>query len=143
MRKHLDWLTRRGRGQMACVAAVIALVPAAAFLTVSTATSAGATTVPGPPSGWTTTYSDSFSGAAGSGVDSGWTYDLGTQYSGTGCTGNWGTGEVESETSSTANVSEDGNGHLNITPRNSTRLSGRARPVPRPAWRRPAAWASR
>jgi hypothetical protein len=49
-------------------------------------------------------------------VDSGWTYDLGTQYSGTGCTGNWGTGEVESETSSTANVSEDGSGHLNITP---------------------------
>ena len=70
----------------------------------------------GGPPGWTTTYSDSFSGAAGSGVDSGWTYDLGTQYSGTGCTGNWGTGEVESETRSTANVSEDGNGHLNITP---------------------------
>lgn len=116
MRKHLDWLTWRGRGRMACVAAVIALVPAAAFLTVSTATSASATTVPPPPSGWTTTYSDSFSGAAGSGADSGWTYDLGTQYSGTGCTGNWGTGEVESETSSTANVSEDGSGHLNITP---------------------------
>ena len=110
------WPTRRGRGRTACVAAVIALVPAAAFLAVTAATSASATTVPGPPSGWTTTYSDSFSGAAGSGVDSGWTYDLGTQYSGTGCTGNWGTGEVESETSSTANVSEDGSGHLNITP---------------------------
>jgi hypothetical protein len=116
MRKHLNWLTRRGRGRMACAAAVIALAPVAAFLTVSAATSASATTVPGPPSGWTTTYSDSFSGAAGSGVDSGWTYDVGTQYSGTGCTANWGTGEVESETSSTANVSEDGNGHLNITP---------------------------
>jgi Carbohydrate binding module (family 6)/Glycosyl hydrolases family 16 len=116
MRKHLNWPTRRGRGRTACVAAVIALVPAAAFLTVTAATSASATTVPGPPSGWTTAYSDSFSGAAGSGVDSGWTYDLGTQYSGTGCTGNWGTGEVESETSSTANVSEDGSGHLNITP---------------------------
>jgi hypothetical protein len=116
MRKHLNWPTRRGRGRTACVAAVVALVPAAAFLTVSAATSASATTVPGPPSGWTTAYSDSFSGAAGSGVDSGWTYDLGTQYSGTGCTGNWGTGEVESETSSTANVSEDGSGHLNITP---------------------------
>jgi hypothetical protein len=116
MRKHLNWLTRRRRGRVACAAAVIALVPAAAFLAVSAATSASATTVPGPPSGWTTTYSDSFSGAAGSGVDSGWTYDVGTQYSGTGCTANWGTGEVESETSSTANVSEDGNGHLNITP---------------------------
>jgi hypothetical protein len=116
MRKHLNWSRRRGRGRTACVAAVIALVPAVAFLTVSAATSASATTVPGPPSGWSTAYSDSFSGAAGSGVDSGWTYDLGTQYSGTGCTGNWGTGEVESETSSTANVSEDGSGHLNITP---------------------------
>src|SRR5580698_9631479 len=83
---------------------------------VGHAATASATTVPGPPSGWTTTYSDSFSGSSGSGVDSGWTYDQGTQYSGTGCTGNWGTGEVESETSSTANVSEDGSGHLNITP---------------------------
>jgi len=116
MRKHLNELTRQGRRRMACAAAVIALAPAAAFLTLSAATPASATTVPGAPSGWTTTYSDSFSGASGSGVDSGWTYDVGTQYSGTGCTANWGTGEVESETSSTANVSEDGNGHLNITP---------------------------
>ncbi len=82
---------------------------------VGHATTASATTVPPPPSGWTTAYSDSFSGAAGSGVDSGWTYDTGTQYTGTGCTANWGTGEVESNTSSTANVEEDGNGHLDIT----------------------------
>jgi hypothetical protein len=82
---------------------------------VGHATTASATTVPPPPSGWTTTYSDGFSGSAGSGVDSGWTYDTGTQYNGTGCTANWGTGEVESNTSSTANVAEDGNGHLNIT----------------------------
>jgi hypothetical protein len=64
-------------------------------------------------------FGDSFSGAAGSGVDSNWTYDTGTQYHGTGCAANWGTGEVESNTSSTANVSEDGSGHLNITPVNS------------------------
>ena len=101
---------------MACAAAAAALIPAAALFAVTAAGPASATTVPGAPSGWTTTYSDSFSGAAGSGVDSGWTDDVGTQYSGTGCTGNWGTGEVESETSSTANVSEDGAGHLNITP---------------------------
>jgi hypothetical protein len=82
---------------------------------VGHAATASATTVPPPPSGWTTTYSDSFSGAAGSGVDSGWTYDTGTQYNGTGCTANWGTGEVETNTNSTANVSEDGDGHLNIT----------------------------
>jgi hypothetical protein len=116
MRKRVKWVTQSVRGRMACVAAVVALAPAAAFLTVTAATSANATTVPGPPSGWTTAYSDSFSGAAGSGVDSGWTDDVGTQYSGTGCTANWGTGEVESDTSSTANVSEDGDGHLNITP---------------------------
>ncbi len=82
---------------------------------IGAAPSASATTVPSAPSGWTTAYSDSFSGAAGTGVDSSWTYDTGTQYSGTGCTANYGTGEVESNTSSTANVSEDGSGHLNIT----------------------------
>jgi hypothetical protein len=48
-------------------------------------------------------------------VDSNWTYDSGTQYTGTGCTANYGTGEVETNTDSTANVSEDGNGHLNVT----------------------------
>ena len=112
--------TRTGKGRVVCVAVVTALVPAAVFLASATAAPpASATTVPPPPSGWTTTYSDSFSGSAGSGVDSSWTYDRGTQYNGSGCTGNWGTGEVESETNSTANVSEDGSGHLNITPVNS------------------------
>jgi beta-glucanase (GH16 family) len=61
-------------------------------------------------------FSDSFSGAAGSHVDSQWTYDTGTQYNGSGCTASWGTGEVESNTNSTANVALDGSGHLNITP---------------------------
>ncbi len=102
--------------RVAAFAAVIALGPAAVLAAaIGTAPSASATTVPAPPSGWTTAYSDSFSGAAGTGVDSGWTYDTGTQYNGTGCTANYGTGEVESNTSSTANVSEDGSGHLNIT----------------------------
>ena len=105
---------------MGAIAAVIALGPAAALAAaIGTAPAASATTVPPPPSGWTTAYSDSFSGAAGAGVDSGWTYDTGTQYNGTGCTGNYGTGEVETNTSSTANVSEDGSGHLNITAVNS------------------------
>ena len=54
----------------------------------SVAAPASATTVPAPPSGWTTAFSDSFSGAAGSGADSQWTYDTGTQYNGTGCTAN-------------------------------------------------------
>jgi hypothetical protein len=98
------------------VAVVTALAPATVFIAVAAAPAAKAGTVPPPPSGWTTTFSDNFSGAAGTGADSNWTYDQGTQYSGTGCTGNWGTGEVETNTNSTANVSQDGNGHLNITP---------------------------
>jgi Carbohydrate binding module (family 6)/Glycosyl hydrolases family 16 len=105
----------RRRRLTAALAALALVTLGVTAAVVGHATTASATTVPPPPSGWTTTYSDSFSGAAGSGVDSGWTYDTGTQYTGTGCTANWGTGEVESNTSSTANVEEDGNGHLNIT----------------------------
>ena len=106
---------RRNRAT-AAIGALLALGPAAVLAAVATAAApASATTVPAPPSGWTTAYSDSFSGASGSGVDSGWTYDTGTQYNGTGCAASWGTGEVESNTSSAANVSEDGSGHLNIT----------------------------
>ncbi len=96
---------------------ITALVPAAAM--VATAGSATATTVPPPPAGWTTTFSDAFSGASGSGADSSWTYDQGTQYNGTGCAASWGTGEVERNTNAAANVSADGSGHLNITPVNS------------------------
>jgi hypothetical protein len=123
MLKHTLWSQEGGppRRRRWLAAASLALVaPLGASLVIMTgALQASATTVPGPPPGWTTTYSDSFSGAAGSGVDSGWTHDAGTQYSGTGCTANWGTGEVESNTSSTANVAEDGSGHLNLTPVNS------------------------
>jgi hypothetical protein len=116
MRNHLSSACRRGTA--IAVGVITALAPAAVFLAVATVTApaASAGTVPPPPSGWTTAFSDDFSGAAGSGVDSNWTYDQGTQYSGTGCTGNWGTGEVETDTDSTANVSEDGNGDLDITP---------------------------
>jgi hypothetical protein len=103
----------RRRGLIAVLAA---LAPVAALLTVAVPGTASATTVPAAPSGWTTVFGDSFSGASGSGVDSSWTYDTGTQYNGSGCTANWGTGEVESNTSSTANVSLDGAGHLSLTP---------------------------
>ncbi|HET9654149.1 MAG TPA: glycoside hydrolase family 16 protein [Kineosporiaceae bacterium] len=68
-----------------------------------------------PPSGFTTIWSDDFSGAAGSGVNTAnWLYDTGHGYPG-GAT-NWGTGEIETMTSSTANVLLDGAGHLAITP---------------------------
>jgi Carbohydrate binding module (family 6)/Glycosyl hydrolases family 16 len=118
MRTTLPRPPRPVPGRRAAIAAIGAVGALLAALVTSLAftASSSATTVPGPPSGWTTTYSDSFSGSAGSGVDSGWTHDTGTQYTGTGCTASYGTGEVESNTSSTANVSEDGSGHLNITP---------------------------
>ena len=65
-------------------------------------------TVPGPPSGWSTVFSDDFNGAAGSGIDSQWMYD-------TGPGSNFGTGEIETMTSSTSNVHLDGNGNLDLT----------------------------
>src|SRR5580658_722193 len=114
-RVHLPHEPARHRRLTAALAALALVSLGVMAAIVGHAATASATTVPPPPSGWTTTYSDSFSGSAGSGVDSGWTYDTGTQYNGTGCTANWGTGEVETNTSSTANVAEDGNGHLNVT----------------------------
>ena len=64
--------------------------------------------VPGPPSGWSTVFSDDFNGAAGSGIDSQWMYD-------TGPGSNFGTGEIETMTNSTSNVHLDGNGNLDLT----------------------------
>ena len=64
---------------------------------------------------WTLQWSDEFSGAANTGVDpSQWIYDTGTSYP--GGPANWGTGEVESYSTSTANVYQDGAGHLVIKP---------------------------
>jgi len=62
--------------------------------------------VPPAPSGFTLTWSDDFNGAAGTGLDQGvWKYD-------TGPGSNFGTGEIETMTSSTSNVYHDGQGHL-------------------------------
>ncbi|MFJ2635414.1 discoidin domain-containing protein [Streptomyces sp. NPDC087422] len=62
--------------------------------------------VPAPPAGFTTTWSDDFNGASGTGVDGGnWKYDTGPGSS-------FGTGEIETMTNSTSNVFQDGNGHL-------------------------------
>jgi beta-glucanase (GH16 family) len=71
--------------------------------------------VPAAPSGFTTVWSDDFTGAAGTGVDTAnWLYDTGTSYPGGAA--DWGTGEIETMTSSTTNVALDGAGHLAITP---------------------------
>jgi beta-glucanase (GH16 family) len=72
--------------------------------------------VPATPAGWTLTWVDDFSsctaGTAPAGTN--WLYDTGTSYP--GGAPNWGTGEVETMTSSTANVRQDGAGHLAIVP---------------------------
>lgn len=71
---------------------------------------------PTPPSGWSQVFLDDFDGAAGSGVNTAnWQYTTGTSYP--GGPANFGTGEVETMTSSTNNVSLDGAGNLRITPR--------------------------
>ena len=62
--------------------------------------------VPGPPSGWSTVFSDDFTGSSGSAPDGNWVHDTGT---------NFGTGEIEQMTTSTANTHLDGNGNLDIT----------------------------
>jgi hypothetical protein len=85
--------------------------PAAHAATAAHAASAALAapaTVPGAPSGWSTVFSDDFSGSAGSGIDSQWMYD-------TGAGSSFGTGEIETMTNSTSNVYLDGNGDLDIT----------------------------
>ncbi len=63
---------------------------------------------PAPP-GFALTWSDDFNGAAGTSVDQAlWKYDTGPGSS-------FGTGEIETMTSSTSNVHYDGSGHLVIT----------------------------
>ncbi|HLK42298.1 MAG TPA: ricin-type beta-trefoil lectin domain protein, partial [Thermoleophilia bacterium] len=75
---------------------------------------------PPPPSGWNQVFLDDFNGGAGSGIDGQWMYD-------TGPGSNFGTGEIETMTNSSANVHLDGNGHLDITALggNSSWTSGR------------------
>ncbi|HEY9244954.1 MAG TPA: discoidin domain-containing protein, partial [Streptosporangiaceae bacterium] len=66
---------------------------------------AAAAAVPAPPPGFSLTWSDDFTGAAGSGIDSNWKYDTGPGSS-------FGTGEIETMTNSTSNVYQDGSGNL-------------------------------
>jgi beta-glucanase (GH16 family) len=81
---------------------------------ISLATSADAA-VPSAPTGMRLIFSDDFSGAAGTGLNrSNWLYDIGTSYP--GGAPNWGTGEIETMTDSTANVYHDGQGRLAIKP---------------------------
>jgi beta-glucanase (GH16 family) len=116
-------------GRLATVIVLVALSVVAVPIVWTELTSAA---VPSAPAGWTTQFSESFAGAAGSGLDSSWTYDTGDQYHGTGCQAQWATGEIDTDTNLTANVSQDGAGHLNITPVdvNGAWTSGRIETVP-------------
>jgi hypothetical protein len=107
-------LRRRRRPlRRALVAVVSTLGLAAAAATV--ASPAANASAPTPPAGWTQVFLDDFNGSAGTGVNtSNWQYATGTSYP--GGPANWGTGEVETMTNSTSNVSLDGNGNLRITP---------------------------
>ncbi|MEH0574184.1 MULTISPECIES: glycoside hydrolase family 16 protein [Streptomyces] len=103
-------IPRRRRALVAVLSTLGLAAAAAAAVTLPANASA-----PTPPSGWTQVFLDDFTGAAGTGVNSSnWQYSTGTSYP--GGPANWGTGEVETMTNSTNNVSLDGNGNLRITP---------------------------
>jgi len=98
-------LTRGRIGAVAVLAAMVVAVPPAAV--ASAAVPAAEPGGPGGP-GWTRVWTDTFNGAAGSGVNpSVWKYNTGT--------GVFGTGEIETMTNSTSNVHLDGHGNLDIT----------------------------
>ena len=104
-RRGLSLLRFLRRTRAGVLLATVALV--AAYMTFPG--TANAVTVPGPPSGWSTVFSDSFAGGSGSAPSSSnWIYD-------TGPGSNFGTGEIETMTNSTSNVHLDGSGHLDIT----------------------------
>jgi beta-glucanase (GH16 family) len=113
MRLNRERSRRAGLPRLRLLAAVG--VPLIAGVGVAATLPASAAPPPGHLPGWHSVFFDNFSGPAGSGIDNRWNYDIGTQYTGTGCTPNWGTGEVETETASTANAVENGHG-LTITP---------------------------
>jgi beta-glucanase (GH16 family) len=86
------------------IAAAFVLFPSGQVLAAPAAPVRLAAAAPPPPAGWTLTFADNFTGCAGCGVDpNNWRYDTGTGF---------GTGEIENMTTSTANVFQDGAGHL-------------------------------
>jgi beta-glucanase (GH16 family) len=104
---------RRTRIWIAAAAAVtttgLFAVTATAYAgenTVAAPQVAAAAAIAAPPPGFSLTWSDDFTGAAGTGVNTGtWKYDTGPGSS-------FGTGEIETMTNSTSNVFQDGAGHL-------------------------------
>src|SRR5437899_11602420 len=101
-------LPSAGRRRWLTVGAVV-LSQLGLIAALTVAAPAASAEVPGPPSGWTTVFSDDFNGSAGGAPNTGtWSYD-------TGPGSNFGTGEIETMTNSTSNVHLDGNGDLDLT----------------------------
>ncbi|MBW5484243.1 glycoside hydrolase family 16 protein [Streptomyces bambusae] len=108
-----DIRVRRGPLRRTALAAGALLLAAGAAL--ASDSHPARASAPAPEPGWTTVFLDDFDGPAGTGVDTAdWQYTTGTSYP--GGPARFGTGEIETMTSSTANVSLDGAGHLRITP---------------------------
>ena len=96
---------QRVKAMLSTAVTVVGTGAVALVVAVAGPGTAGAA-VPAAPAGFTLTWSDDFNGAAGTGVNTGtWQYD-------TGPGSNFGTGEIETMTNSTANVFQDGAGHL-------------------------------
>jgi beta-glucanase (GH16 family) len=101
--------SRRGRRLLATVSVL------GVALGMATATLAARAAVPPTPTGWSLSFSDDFTGSAGTLPSGGnWIFDTGHSYP--GGPGNWGTGEIQNYTANPSNVSLDGNGNLRITP---------------------------
>src|SRR5579859_205751 len=106
---------RQLRNRLPFLTATLLLVASLTFAALNLAPSS--TTPTARAATWNQIWGDEFNGPAGTGVDTGnWLYDTGTGYGCAGCPGGWGTGEVESMSTSTNNVSQDGSGHLVIKP---------------------------
>ncbi|GAB3241475.1 carbohydrate-binding protein [Kineosporia babensis] len=100
----------RTRRTAVIASGAVALAVAAALAVASPGNTAPA------PEGFSTVWQDDFDGAQGSSPSSeNWLFDIGHSYPGGAA--NWGTGEIAAHTDSPENVSLDGEGNLNITPR--------------------------
>ncbi|MCW2506311.1 MAG: endo,3-beta-glucanase [Actinomycetia bacterium] len=105
--------TRQRRSTRIAVLGAVAVLTTTVALTSAPGTATAA--VPAPPAGYHVVFSDDFNGASGAGVDtSKWQFATGHGYPGGAA--NWGTGEVENMTSSTANAHLNGAGQLAIKP---------------------------
>ena len=92
---------------------IILLIPLVSFASACSQSGSSAQET----DGWILVWNDDFNGPANSGVNrENWLYDTGTGYGCPGCPAQWGTGEIETMTDSTENVSLDGGGHLVIKP---------------------------